>query len=299
MAFALLFAIALWGGNNAGARILVQSWPPVWTGASRFLCAGLVLLGILRWTRWLGEHHTPPRALRRALWLGGGLSLAAYIVAFNCAVLFTKASHVALHLGAAPVWGLIWEALEDRNKLTVRRVAAALLAQGGVAVLLWPALQGTSLELRGELLGLAASVLWVNYGRQCRELTRTLSGAEVSAQTMWRAGVWLLPIGLIEIMVRGLTFSWRLDGIQLYCILAGGVVAFAIWNMALRRWRTSEVLLFNNLIPISTMTWAHFWLDEAVTPTFWWAMLLIGAGVVVGLLNLSPTPSAALPAQPE
>jgi len=30
------------------------------------------------------------------------------------------------------------------------------------------------------------------------------------------------------------------------------------------------------------MTWAHFCLGEAVTPTFWAAMLLIVVGVVLG-----------------
>ena len=113
------------------------------------------------------------------------------------------------------------------------------------------ALKATSLQLTGEILGLAASVLWVDYGRQCRALTTTLSGAEVSAQTMWRAGVWLLPVGFVEVAQHGLPFAWRLGAIQLYCILAGGVIAFAIWNNALRQWPTSQVLLFNNLIPLA------------------------------------------------
>jgi len=63
------------------------------------------------------------------------------------------------------------------------------------------------------------------------------------------------------------------------------VVAFGIWNVALRHWPTSKVYLFNNLIPLSTMTWAHFTLGEAVTTTFWLAMALIVAGVVLGQGN--------------
>jgi drug/metabolite transporter (DMT)-like permease len=73
--------------------------------------------------------------------------------------------------------------------------------------------------------------------------------------------------------------------VQAYCIIAGGVAAFAIWNNALRRWPTSQVLLFNNLIPLSTMCWAHVWLREPITPTFWLAMSLVVAGVVLGQLN--------------
>jgi drug/metabolite transporter (DMT)-like permease len=41
-------------------------------------------------------------------------------------------------------------------------------------------------------------------------------------------------------------------------------------------------MLFNNLIPLSTMTWAYFFLGEPITHTFWAAMVLIIAGVVLG-----------------
>ena len=285
VALGLLCAVFLWGGNNTGTKLLVASWSPVWTGATRFLCAGLLLLGLLRWTQWLGAHHSPPVELRRALWLRGGLSLAAYIIAFNWAVRFTSPSHVALYLGASPVWGLLWEALDDRRSFSVRRALAALLALGGVAVLLWPALSASALQMRGECFGLAASVLWTNYGRQCRRLTSSLSGAEVSAQTMWRAGLWLMPVGLLDTWQQGWPLDWPLVGIQLYCIVAGGVIAFALWNNGLKHWPTSQVLLFNNLIPLSTMTWAHFWLGEAVTSTFWAAMVLIALGVMLGLVG--------------
>jgi drug/metabolite transporter (DMT)-like permease len=99
---------------------------------------------------------------------------------------------------------------------------------------------------------------------------------------MCRAGVLLLPLALVEIAQVGLV--WRADvaWVQGYCILAGGVASFAIWNNALRHWPTSQVLLFNNLIPLSTMSWARVWLGEAVSSTFWVAMILVVAGVVLG-----------------
>lgn len=287
VAAAIVFAIVLWGGNNAGTRYLVSDghWPPVWTGGTRFLCAGLLLLGVLRGTRWFGEAHNISAYISRQLWLRGGLSLAAYIVCFNWALRYTSASHVALYLGAAPVWALLWEGRPASTRVAAQRYGAALLALTGVFVLVWPALHGSQVNLPGELLGLASSVLWTNYGRQCRELAQGLSGVEVSAQTMWRAGVLLLPFALIEVARTGISVTpWQL-GVQGYCIIAGGVMAFAIWNMALRRWATSKVYLFNNLIPLSTMTWAHFTLAEPVTTTFWLAMVLIVLGVLIGQAN--------------
>lgn len=282
LALGLIFAVALWGGNNAGTKWLVASWPPIWTGGTRFLCAGLLLLAVLRVTRWFGAYVVPLPDMNRALWLRGGLSLAAYIVAFNFALRFTSASHVALYLGASPIWALLWEAGREQVKIGRARWAAALLALGGVGVLLAPALAESQVNLVGELCGLMTSVLWTSYGRQSRVLTATLPGTEVSAHTMWRAGLILLPFGLLEIMRQGIPVNATLLGVQSYCIVAGGVIAFALWNRALGQWPSSRVLLFNNLIPVSTMTWAHFCLGEPVTPTFMGALALIALGVLLG-----------------
>jgi drug/metabolite transporter (DMT)-like permease len=115
---------------------------------------------------------------------------------------------------------------------------------------------------------------------------------------MWRAGVLLLPLSLIEIYRSGL--EWRTDIVlvHLYCVVGGGVAPFAIWNHALTRWRTSQVLLFNNLIPLTTMTWARLTLKEPIMPTFWIALCLVVAGVVLGQVRM-PSSEASAPVPPE
>jgi drug/metabolite transporter (DMT)-like permease len=278
----LLFVVFLWGGNNAGTKWLVAVWPPIWTGSIRFLCAGLLLLAVLRFTSWLGEYRTLTPELRRQLWLRGGLCLAVYIVIFNWAMRLTAASHVALYIGASPVWNLLWEERPRRTWASVRRYGAAMLALAGVAVLFWPALQTAKMDLLGECLGLASSILWANFSHQMRFLSANLSGAEVAAHTMWMSGVGLLPFGLAEIFVCGITVNAGCLGVLGFCVLFGSVISYALWNNALRRWRASQVVLFNNLVPLSTMTWAHFFLHEPVTSTFWAAMILIVAGVALG-----------------
>jgi drug/metabolite transporter (DMT)-like permease len=277
----LVLAIFFWGGSNAGTKYLVSEWPPIWLGCTRLLCAGLLLLGILRWTSWLGTLTPLTAQTRRDLWLRGGLTLAIYIVVFNLALKYTSASHVALYLGTAPVWALVWEERPAWKLRSAQLYGSAALAVAGVLVLNWPALRGRT-EWRGEILGLSTSLLWTTYGRQGRMLGATLSGAEVGAHTMWRAGALLVPLTAVEVYMRGLTFRTDLVLIQGYCMIAGGVIAYAFWNNALRYWPTSRVFLFNNLIPISTMTWAWACLGEPVTRTFWLAMLLIVLGVVLG-----------------
>jgi len=282
LALSLIFALFLWGGSNTGTKLILAAWPPLWTGASRFLCAGLVLLGLLRWTNWLGARTALTREIKQRLWWRGGLSLAAYIVSFNWALRYTAVSHVALYLAAAPVWALLAEGPPTRSWSTLYRYGAAALALAGVFVLFWPALKAARVGWLGELLGLAASVLWTNYGLQCHALAADLSGAEISAETMWRAGTLLLPLAAAELRTTGLVWRAGLVMVQVYCIVAGGVITFAIWNNALRHWPASQVLLFNNMIPLSTMLWARIWLGEPVTATFWAAMILVVTGVVLG-----------------
>jgi len=282
IAGSLLLVCILWGGNNAGTKWLVAIWPPIWTGGTRFLLAGLLLLAVLRFTSWLGECRPLTPGMRRELWLRGGLSLAVYMVVFNWALRLTAASHVALYIGASPVWTLLWEERPRRSWASVQRYGAALLALAGVLVLFWPALKTAQMDLVGEFLGLATSILWANFSHQMRVLSANLGGVEVAAHTMWMSGILLLPFALVEVAACGIPISARSLAVQAFCIVFGGVIPYALWNNALRHWRTSKVVLFNNLIPLSTMTWSHFCLREPVTSTFWAAMVLIVAGVVLG-----------------
>jgi drug/metabolite transporter (DMT)-like permease len=283
----LLAAILLWGGNNVGMKWLVNRWPPITTGATRFALAGFILWALLRWTRWLGRGATVSAADSRALWRRGGLSLAIYICGCNWSLMFIPASHFALHMAASPVWALLWEARVERRRPALRDALASLLAFAGVLVLFWPALRAAhGAQGLGEGLALASSLLWVNYSRDCRAHTRTLPGVVVTAATMWRAGIWLLGPALVELAVRRAgTVDARSLGVYVFCVTLGGAAPFALWNQALAHWPPSRVFLFSNLIPLSSALWARAALGEALTATFGFAMLLIVSGVLLGQVN--------------
>ena len=282
IAAGLFCAVFIWGANNAVVKVIVRTWPPNFTGSTRFLAAALILLALLRWTKWFGQSHPVPPELNRRLWWRGGLSLAVYIVAFNWALKLAPLSHVALYLGAAPVWALLWEGRPEKNWKSVQRYGAAALAFSGVLLLLWPSLRQGTGSMAGEILGFACGPLWTHFGNQCRGLGRDLNGAEVSAHTFGRAGLLLVPFAAGELFTQNVPIRAGVVLAQAVCVLGGSVVAFAIWNSALRHWPVSRVYLFNNLIPLISSLWACFWLGEQLTGTFWPAMVLIGAGVLLG-----------------
>lgn len=281
----LLLTVIFWGGNNAGTKWLVATWPPIWTGSTRFLLAGGILFAVLRGTRLLGAYQPLRPGQLRRLWLSGGLSLAVYVMAFCWAMHLTAASHVALYLGAAPIWALLWEERPRRSWASARSYGAALLGVTGVLVLFWPALKIGDTNLPGEFCGLVASLGWANYSRESRRLATDVNSMAVAAHSMWMSGVWLLPLGLIEVARQGLVLDAPHLGVQTYCILFGGVIPYALWNSALCHWRTSQVMLFNNFIPLTTAVWVYFTLNEPITPTFFVAMTLIVTGVAIGQVN--------------
>jgi len=282
LAASLVLAVVLWGASNAGSKFLLGYWPPILAGGTRFLAAGVLLHAALAWAGRIRPQREFDRTVRRDLWLRTGLVLALYIVVFQWALRLIPVSRVGLYLGAAPVWAALMEQGFRRDRLALARYLAALLALGGVVVLFLPALRTGEAGVVGEVLGFSCGWIWTWYGRECRRLGKRLSGAEITAHTMWRAGLILMVPGLLELRTASMPLSGSLLGVQAYCVLGGGVAAYWLWNHALRCWPTSRVYLFNNLIPISTMAWAHALLGGLVTPTFGLANGLIITGVVLG-----------------
>jgi drug/metabolite transporter (DMT)-like permease len=282
LAVSLFMAVVLWGASNAGSKFLLGEWPPLLAGATRFLAAGLVLSAVLRWTGRIRAGRELPAGSRRALWLRTGLCLALYIAVFQWAILLIPVSRVGLYLGAAPVWAVILEFGFQRDRRVVRLYLAAVLTLTGVVVLFLPTLHQGASSVVGEGLGFASGWIWAWYGRESRRVGQQLTGAEITANTMWRAGLLLLIPGCLELRHGSFPVTATLLWVQAYCVLGGGVLAYWLWNGALRSWPTSRVYLFNNLIPVSTILWAHWTLDEPITPTLGAAMVLIAGGVVLG-----------------
>ena len=294
----LCLTVLLWGANNTGLKFLVREWPPFWVISSRIWLVGGILALLLRYTRWLGIEAKIPPGVGRVLWFRAGLSLAAYFTTITYSLKFISAPQMALHLATSPVWGLVFEERPRASWTVVRKYAAACLALGGVVVLLWPKIQAGTFAWKGDLLAQIASMLWTLYGRECRGLSKDFSGAQITCATMWRAAAWLAPATLWELATVPIRFTPPLIGVHAYCTVFGGIVAFVFYAHALRFWPVSQVFLFNNLIPASTMAFSYLLMGEEVSATFWIAVAMVTVAVVAGRSDAVPgssTPSNAGP----
>lgn len=288
--------MVFWGGNNVAVKHMVSSgWPPVWIGCSRMGLCAVLLFALMRWTPWFGKWRPIDPALNGALWWRGGLSLAIYVVVFTCAIQYTSVARVAVFLGASPVWMLLMEGRGPSGLQVTRRYLAALVALSGVVILFWPQLKGGQANWLGDGLGFLSGILWAGYCRLCGAFQGRLTGSEITAQTMWRASALLAPFALWELFQKPLPFEPTLIGLQIYCAVFGGVLAFGIWHSALLRWPPGRVFLFNNIIPLTTMLFAWRFLGEKVSGTFLIAMTLVVVGVILG--QTGPRLATVLPSQ--
>ena len=283
LASSLVFATMLWGANNAGMKHLVKFWPPLTISSVRFLLCGVVMLALLRGTNWLGPRSNISPGARRQLWTRTGLTLAVYVAAFMFAIKHTTPANVALYLGASPVWALLLEGRTEKGR-GVRWLAAGL-AVAGAAILFWPALSLRGDRWIGEVCAILGSVLWALYGHLSRGLSGSMTGAELTAQSMWRAGLLLVPFTLWELSTATVVWRWDAAGIFAYSVLLPGIVSFALWAHALKLWPTSKVYLFNNLIPMWTVFWAWLFFGDPVTPNVWLALILIVGAVGISQAN--------------
>jgi len=278
--FYVITAVFFWGGNNVANRYLVQKLPLFYVGWIRTFLAGLALLAILKWTNLLGVSKRLTSRQNHFLWWKGGLTLAAYIFCFNMATRYTSASHVALYMGATPLWGLLWEEKPSWSFRSMVKYLAAILAVAGVIVLFWPTLDG-EVQWVGESFGIVTGFMWTFHSRQSRELGDELSGVELTAHSMWRCSIWLSPFVVWELWTQDISYDRNLLVAQIYSILGGSLAGYILWYTSLRYWPVSRSLLFYNLIAPTTMLWAYFLLGERVSPTFWIAMCLVGAGILI------------------
>jgi drug/metabolite transporter (DMT)-like permease len=286
IAASLVLATIVWGANNTTIGYLVRDWPVLWTTGTRLLGAGILLLGLLRWTKIFGEPQAVPPDVHRRLWVRGAPLFVGWAAGFSWAVTMTPVSHASLYLAASPVWGLLLEERPRLNHESLRKYFAALLALAGIVILFLPKLNaaaGDGHSWLGDVIAFCASWSWTIYSRESREMSGRISGMLYTAHTAWRAGLLLLPFVIWEITNNPPALKSHLIGWQGFSIFAGTIVGLGIWNHVLRYWPVSRALLFNNLIPVFAMLWAWQCIGEKITPTFWPAMALVVSGVVIGL----------------
>lgn len=180
VAIALLLVYLVWGTTYFAIGVAMESMPPMMMNASRFLLAGMIMLGValLR-----GQRLPPLRQWRNGAVVGGLMVFVALNMVSYAQKLGIGSGLMATVVTTMPMWLALWTRMGGES---VPLTSWLGLAVGVVGALLL-ALEGDfSATWAGSLLAFAAPLAWSLGSYASRKLE--LPPATMAAAVQWLTG---------------------------------------------------------------------------------------------------------------
>ncbi len=276
---ALLALMAvIWGVNFIVLKAAMTEVAPLALNALRF---GLAAVAVALVALARGAPH-PPRAALGRLAVLGFLGNTVYQLGFIGGLARTLVGNAALLMAAVPVQTAVVSHLVGHERLRGRDVAGLALSSTGILAIVLGGGKavGFGATLVGDLLILASTICWTFYTIGMKPLADRYGAITVTA---WTMGFGAVPLVLIAIPAIGAqawgavsTAAWA--GIA-YSGIGALVVAYLIWNRAVRRLGPSRTAIYSNFTPVVAMLAAWALLGER--PTAW--QVAGAAGIFSGI----------------
>ena len=267
----LLATYVIWGSTYLAVRIGLESFPPFLMISLRFIVAGIVLYGVLRWQ----GKPAPTRGqwgragIVGACLIAGGMAISAFAGQYIASAL------VALIVTTSPLWTVLfaglwgeWPNRQEWIGLTLGLIGTGLLSVGG----------DTSATLIGIVLVIIAAALWGLGSAWSRKLDLP-DGLMATAAQMLIGGVLVLIMSLLrgERMTTAPTPSALLA--LIFLITFGSLIAFSAYTFLLKHVRPALAASNSYVNPVIALGLGVGLAGEQMPSTVWIALLLILIGV--------------------
>ncbi len=278
----MLLVVAAWALNISLVKVALAEIPPLPYNGIRLLLAAAVLLALLPLageTLRFERRHLPRIAL---LSLSG---YALYQFLFISGIDLTTAGNTAVIFGSAPIMISLLSSFFKQERITPAGWLGIALGFAGIVVVVAGG-KGLDLSLRtwkGDLLLLAAVLLWAHYSVSARPLLKVYSPLKFTAVTMGLGALLFFPLALSPL--RRLDLA-AVSAKAWLCLAYSGLVALSLalvlWFHSVRRVGNSQTAVYSNLQPVLAVFFAWLLLGEAVPPA-----LLLGAAVIFAGIYLT------------
>ncbi len=277
---AYLVVCVFWGSTYLAIRVGVGELPPFLFAGVRFLCAGLVLLGL---ASALGDRLPRRAADWRTLAIVGLFLLAGGNAFVVWAEQYTPSGVASLFVVTVALWMAFFDAIipGGSGDLNWRVVAGLVLGFIGTSLLVGasPA-QLLHADLRGPLALTGASASWSLgsvYAKRHPTETSPYIGAAVQ-MIVGGSAVALLGTGLGE------WHAWHLTtkgfGAIAYLVVFGSILGYTAYSYALRHASATIVGTYAYVNPVIAVLLGWLILHEPVTGRTFLAMTLILGAVI-------------------
>ncbi len=230
---------------------------------------------------WFGRQRIAPRASRLAhmlLVIGGGLPFGLLVLA---GAQWAPASHMGIFMaGSLPLFTAIGAWLHKGQKIGGIRLLGLGCIALGMALFAAGSFSGGSLSWRGDLLFLAAAMLWAMHSLAFAHcgLTPWQGAAFVNG---WSA-LLLLPVLAFAGAPRLLTAPWADVALQATAQgVVAGLLGLVVYMVAVARLGASRASLSAAAVPVLTTLGAACWMNEPLTGAVLVALALVVPGIVL------------------
>jgi drug/metabolite transporter (DMT)-like permease len=282
---AIIACVLFWGFSFISIKITVAVFPPMSLGMLRFAIA-LVFLFFIK------LKLAPAERLRSQdipLLLGAGISgVTLYFFFENNGVSLVTASEASIAIGAIPVLIMVadWisQKIGDKNNrfpmLGVRQWIGAFISIAGVWLV-----AGVSFVISGSALGYfymaGAALSWVAYSLLTRPLFVRCSRIYIVFWQTVAGFICFIPFSILELSRWGrpdMPVIFHLIFLGICCSALG----YLLYAHSLEVLGMSVSAVFINLIPLLTVIFGFFVMQDRLTLLQW-----CGAALVIGGVYLS------------
>jgi drug/metabolite transporter (DMT)-like permease len=276
----------IWGTTYLGIRIALETIPPLFMAAARWLAAATLLITILR----LRGERLPAVREWPALTLLGILLLGFGNGAVVWAELTVPSGLTAVLVATSPFWMVGLDAvMPGGERLTVRRVTGLLVGFLGIVTLVWPELRAGGGGARAFLVGFISTQIacigWAIGSSYARWRGRGHASGEnvlaTAAFEMLFGGIVLLAASAAIGELRHLAFAPRWVGALFYLILVGAIGGFGAYAYALKHLPVATVSMYAYVNPIIAVLLGTLVLGEPFSTRIAIAGAIVLGGMVM------------------
>lgn len=284
MPYLLLTLSALfWSGNFVLSRGMHAEIPPVSLAFWRWAIALLIIapFGLRR----VYEQRELLKKHGRFMFFQGLLGVTGFNTLIYIAMQSTTAINAVLVNSCIPVIIVIISWLIYKERLSIKQSVGVLISLSGVLLIIAKgdvaALQQFSFN-QGDLLVLAAAVVWAFYSANLRNYPEGLHPIAYQTGIMMMGLIFLIPCYLFELQT-GKHMLLNISTILTvgYVALFASVLAFICWTRAIREVGANRAGPFIHLMPVFSTILAIIFLDESLLAYHVKGMILVFSGIFI------------------
>lgn len=273
---AVLAFCLLWSSAFSVAKLAIADCPPLILLTTRFLLAGVLMLGLAAIT------GVSLKMSRRDLLLFAALGVANQAVYLGIGYVGLKtvsAGLSALIISANPVLTAVLASVFLDERMTARKVAGLLLGICGVAFVVEGRIMGGADHFTGivyTLIALVSLVIGTILFKKFAPKGGLWVGNGVQSLS---AGLALLPFAFATESIADVVPTWRLLWAMAFLVLLVSVFAYLLWFHLLKVSGATAASAYHFLMPPLGMLFGWLLLGEHVSPTDMIGIVPVALGI--------------------